>query len=312
MKTVLASCLFLVFLSTGYLEPSSAEEIKVVWMDDHPDNARGYRKKSKFRALLYKSKGTLAAFLANPFTETKFDGKAIVFDPGTRFAVFPKILESGNSKNRLALSETGIWVFAKTSALISVTPKSQEFSEGRSLLEGVKRFLPLKNSGKYLTSSRGCNSSVTQTRTLANSLEAKLEFGIAEFTYGGSLEKEISEQYEKGRNVTHQAYGLERTDQFIEVINEQVCGSSKSDKGRHYYDVYLNGQLLGSVAPDTFTAAKYGIDTVSGRAKIVCREQRDSYHSYLANELDVPAEWLQVVSSLTARWAKGFVDFENC
>lgn len=296
-------------------KPAQAAEIKIVWEELVRKSSHRVRVDQRYHAKLYKSTKNFSAFLANPFSGTKLFGKAIVFDPDTKFALFHRIRESGTSGGILALSDNGYWIYVRESALQNIAPTSGEFRLAIKAFDQAIRYLPLKNSNKYANGTQngqlGCNAQTSITQSGSSELEASIEWGIASATYGKQDGEKTTLTFEKGKVVTRREFALEGTGQFIRINSERFCGSHPQT-GQHFYDVYINNQLLGSIRPKNYVNKEYGIDAQSGRARITCRRHRDSYFQYLKDELEIPPAWLQIVASISARWANGFADFENC
>lgn len=285
---------------------------KLIWKSEAGSQSARRRVKPKFAAEMFKIDGTVAAFLANPLTATKLSTAAIVFEPNTFFAGFPLIREKGSPENILVLSDGGQWAFVRRSALTPVVLNSRLFKTGKAKLNVAQRIFPLKNSGKYRNYTSACAGSNVQTRTTGSALEANADLGILTLSFGGSLEVEETVTVDPGVEVIFRVFGIEGTDNFIEIINYQACGRSLG-RGQHTYDVRINGDQLYSLNPAAIAGdGTFPLDRVSKRAKITCRAHRDAYHEYLANDLGIPSEWLQIISSMTARWAPGFKAFERC
>ena len=285
---------------------------KVVWKSEAQQSSSRRRIKPQFMAEMFQINGTVAAFLANPLTATKLTTAAIVFETDTFFAGYPLIVEKGSSENILALSDGGHWAFIRRSALTPVASNSELFATGKAKLKYTRRGFPLKNNGRYHNYTPACAGKNTQIRTLGSELEANVDLGVLKVSFGGSLEAKETVEFEPGVEVIFRAFGIEGTDKYIEIINYQACGRS-ADRGQHTYDVRINGDQLYSLDPSAISGEDtFPLDFVSKRAKITCRAHRDAYHRYLGDELGIPNEWLQIISTMTARWARGFTAFEQC
>ena len=189
---------------------------------------------------------------------------------------------------------------------------SSLFETGIVRLKAAQRIFPLKNNGKYRNYTSACAGKNTQTRTKGSELQANLNLGVLEFAFGGSLNDMDTVEFEPGIEVIYRVFGIEGTDNYIEIINYQACGRS-SNRGQHAYDVRINGDQLVSLDPNAIDGDDtFPLDRVSKRAKITCRAHRDAYHKYLADDLEIPNKWLQIISSMTARWACGFREFAQC
>lgn len=295
-----------------HLASAQSAQQKISWKSEIGSQPNRRQVRSEFTAEMFRINGTVAAFLANPLTATKLSTAAIIFELGTFFAGFPLVKERGSPANILVLSDTGQWAFVRKSALTPVVSISPLFETGKEKINSARRIFPLKNNGSYRNYTSACAGSNTQTRTKGSTLEANADLGILTLTFGGSMEIEETIAFDPGIEVIFRAFGIEGTDNFIEIINYQACGRS-ADRGQHTYDVRINGDQLYSLDPAKISGDdSFPMDRASNRAKITCRAHRDAYHNYLADELGVPDEWLQTVSSMTARWAKGFVAFEQC
>jgi len=291
---------------------ATAQTTKIVWQGDRSGGPQRRVSEPKYLAQMFTINNAVAAFLANPFDETKLNGRAIVFEKGALFAAYPKIIERGRPQNILAVADSGHWTFIRRSALTRISTSSPNFQAGKARFETLQRVFPLKNNGQFRNYTSACEGTNTQTRTIGSELAANVDLGVVNFTFGGSSSTTEQIEFPAGVEVSFRVFGIEGTDQFIEIINYQACGRSP-DRGQHTYDVRINGETLHSLIPQAYEGeGDLPIDTVSKRAKITCRAHRDAYHDYLAEDLGIAPEWFGVISSMTARWARGFVEFETC